>query len=1005
MVKNNSDDGKLILLNDAEYAALYGLPPFDDDDRDRYLSLSDDELKLFGKRSTDQLKIYFVLILGYTKHSSVIRDIDWSESKEDIAYIRKRYLGNRKVTKAPITRNQKKRLYDLVQDHLNIKKLTESDESKLVQQAKKLAANCADKVDILDELISHISNQSYMIPPLSVFQSIISEALNSETNRLKSITASYMSKALETAIENLLETHSDITLSSLKRGPREFKASEMDAEVKVYDFLVGLIPDIETVIQKLKVSPFNIRYYAKQVDHYTITQLRTLDSDRSHLYMVCFLYFRWRQVGDNLANAFIYHVRKLETDAKIFGKEQIVKELNKVEENIKKAASILGMFVDDSVKDELSFKRVRQLAFKQLNAADIEKVKNHLLNLTADKAQYEWIFIDQQRRRIQKFLRQLFQRFDLGFDMENPLLFDQVIQTQEAFRHENELTHFDRRLAPKKQRQYLYLDEDCQQVNPLRVEFFLYKRVKELLEKRKLFLLNSQSYEPIDADLVEDKDLDRLLKESLLPSMKQPGKKIVADKMNRLTDLLVTVGDRLRLGENTSVVLKTQGGKTHWVVKYTKKTEEVNNPFFRAMPQTHIADLLAFVNQETKFFNAFKHAKNRGKLASSDFDPLVACIIANATRYGIFKMADICNFNHDKLRIVQANLLRMETLRAANDRVSDAVAGLPIFKYYYIQAGKIHASSDGQKLKTKRKTIRTRFSTKYIKTGPGVSGLTLTAHFVPLYGKIIGLNEHESHFVFDLLYNNTSEIQPDIISTDSHGSNRFNFALLDLAGWTFAPRYANVNKEMNQLFRVEEIDGTHEISLLKPIDVDLICENWSFIQKVMVSLTSRSTSQASIVRKLSGTAGANQQFKALAEYNRLIKCIYLLEYVDDDKLRQYVQKSLNRGEAYHQLQRHIEEINGARFKGDDKEIDEAYECARLLANCMIFFNALILSHLLMRFEKHKRPDLVDITKKVSPVAWAHININGSYIIDFMNGVQLDIEALMKPVFDRNGVMT
>ncbi len=105
------------------------------------------------------------------------------------------------------------------QDHLNIRKLTESDESKLIQQAKKLAANCADKVDILDELISYISNQGYMIPPLSVFQGIISEALNSETNRLKSITASSISSALETAIENLLETHSDITLSSLKRGP------------------------------------------------------------------------------------------------------------------------------------------------------------------------------------------------------------------------------------------------------------------------------------------------------------------------------------------------------------------------------------------------------------------------------------------------------------------------------------------------------------------------------------------------------------------------------------------------------------------------------------------------------------------------------------------------------------------------------------------------------------------------------------------------------------------
>ena len=54
-----------------------------------------------------------------------------------------------------------------------------------------------------------------------------------------------------------------------------------------------------------------------------------------------------------------------------------------------------------------------------------------------DKTQYEWAFIDQQRRRIQKFLRQLFRRFDLGFDMEHPLLFDQVIQAQEAFRLEN----------------------------------------------------------------------------------------------------------------------------------------------------------------------------------------------------------------------------------------------------------------------------------------------------------------------------------------------------------------------------------------------------------------------------------------------------------------------------------------------------------------------------------------------------------------------------------------
>ena len=41
--------------------------------------------------------------------------------------------------------------------------------------------------------------------------------------------------------------------------------------------------------------------------------------------------------------------------------------------------------------------------------------------------------------------------------------------------------------------------------------------------------------------------------------------------------------------------------------------------------------------------------------------------------------------------------------------------------------------------------------------------------------KIIGTHEHESHFVFDLLYNNTSGIKPTRHSTDTHGADQVNF--------------------------------------------------------------------------------------------------------------------------------------------------------------------------------------------------------------------------------------
>ena len=54
----------------------------------------------------------------------------------------------------------------------------------------------------------------------------------------------------------------------------------------------------------------------------------------------------------------------------------------------------------------------------------------------------------------------------------------------------------------------------------------------------------------------------------------------------------------------------------------------------------------------------------------------------------------------------------------------------------------------------------------------------------------IGADEHESHFVFDILFNNNTDIQPEIHSTDTHGTNEVNFALLHVFGYQFAPRYS-----------------------------------------------------------------------------------------------------------------------------------------------------------------------------------------------------------------------
>ena len=992
------------LLTDAQYEALYGVPVFSPEEQDHYFNLNDLEQEAFDSFRVPGIQVYFVLLLGYTRHSNVIRDIEWEVCKADIVYILQRHFKGKKVRRIALTANRKKRLYDRVLDLLGLSPFTDKVESKLQKEAIQIAARQADQLAIFDELVDYLQHLNAVIPPLYKFQKLISHAAEVEANRLTSLLQRHLSPTLNTKLQQLLAATEPQSLASLKKLPRDFSKSEIGHEIKLFEWVRDIAADTRSVMEKLNLSQGNVAYYASMVEYYSITQLRAKSFEAVALYLVCYLQSRLFQIQDTLVAAFIFQVRKLAAEAKAASRDKVFEALASIEEKVKQAGPVLRLFVDEKIAGDTPFQKVRKRAYQLLDEQDIPVVSDYLVDLTIDQHRFEWECIDEHKAKITGLLRRLFWCLRFTQDEPDSTLLKQIEKTQADLRDHGQVVGFSKHLIAPRLRVHLYRDEHHTQLNPLRAEWLLYRKIKDQLEKRALFVEGSQAYESITMDLVSDEhwlDKDQLIRESRWSALQIPVELLVQQKLDALNDKLALVSDRLNTGANESVVLKTKNGQTRWVIKYTHKKEEVNNPFFARMAQTHIADLLNYVNHQTGFFQQFRHIRPRGQVEDSDFAALVACIIANATRFGHYKMAEICNIKLDKLNSIQANLLRMETLGDANDVISNAIAQLPIFQHYAIQPDKIHGSFDGQKFESRRNTIRTRFSTKYIKTGPGLSGVTLNVHHVPVNAGVIGLNEHESHYVFDMLHNNTSDLQPDVLSTDTHGVNRFNFALLDLAGWTFAPRYARFDNVVDDLFETKEVGGQWQLKLRTPIKHDLIIREWDFIQRVMISLHRREASQSSIVRKLSGSPQSHRQFKALAEYNRLIKCLYVLDYLDDDRLRHYVQRALNRGEAYHQLQRHIEQVNGAKFRGEsDRQIDEWYECARLVANAMIYFNSVILSKLLQAFERDGRTDYADLCKKVSPVAWVNINLNGTYLFNLGGDGPLDMDALIADAIER-----
>ena len=102
-------------------------------------------------------------------------------------------------------------------------------------------------------------------------------------------------------------------------------------------------------------------------------------------------------------------------------------------------------------------------------------------------------------------------------------------------------------------------------------------------------------------------------------------------------------------------------------------------------------------------------------------------------------------------------------------------------------------------------------------------------------------------------------------------------------------------------------------------------------------------------------------------------------YIDSTPLRRNVQRALNRGENYHQLRRAVAYANFGKLRFKTEYEQQLWEeCSRLMTNGIIYYNAMILSHLFTHKARLGDAAGAALLTHVSPVAWQHINLCGRY---------------------------
>ena len=154
--------------------------------------------------------------------------------------------------------------------------------------------------------------------------------------------------------------------------------------------------------------------------------------------------------------------------------------------------------------------------------------------------------------------------------------------------------------------------------------------------------------------------------------------------------------------------------------------------------------------------------------------------------------------------------------------------------------------------------------------------------------------------------------------------------------------------------------------------------------------------QSNIIRKLNSHARYARLKAALFEYNKIFKSTHVLNLIDNMQLRKVIRTARNRTEAYHQLQGFIRKIYNGMFKGK-KIVDNrvSAHAARLIANCIIAYNSIILNTVYEKMVKDGvAKEVIDEFARISPIAWVHILFTGRYSFKKNNGT-IDIAEMAR----------
>ncbi|MBL4607358.1 MAG: DUF4158 domain-containing protein [Pseudomonadales bacterium] len=588
-----SQANRLSILSLPEAREVYSVPQFNAREREHFFTFTAEELDTAKGLHSHRNRIHYLLMLGYFSVKKVCLTYQWKDIEEDYRYIAQRYYSSANKQKQNISRLTRSRLYKRVLHLTDYQRCDKQVEAQLFSQLENRVKYYIDPAQLFHDAITFLKSKHVAVPRYSTIQKLISKAINSEETRLSQLIDRWLVDK-ESFLQLIDASEKKYRLNDLKKLTKAYKTGENKKEMERHQLLSDLFEEALKVINKLKLTEGNIRYFATRCQKYDIYDLRELSTNKSLIYLICFVVTRFQISNDILTLSYLAAYKTIEDQTKTYRDEKANQQAIDLTAYIEHVPMLLNMYVDGRIRNNTHIGTIRNNAFDIISEENILLVIQKMENIKPDKTIFKWEYIDHHFGQVTTNLRPLLMALDFGC-RDNSILDQQIKSVKSALNLKKCPPLLDDQLIARNDRKYLILNPDgdnkYQNIMANRHEMYLYKLLEQGLRNGSIFVKNSLEYRSFDDYLVNDriwKQRKKYLADIGLDWMIDTKEDNLTSLEKKFNERIMAVGHRISEGGNAYIKLKPNTDKLLWSRAVVAKDEALTERFFSRFIQKSI---------------------------------------------------------------------------------------------------------------------------------------------------------------------------------------------------------------------------------------------------------------------------------------------------------------------------------------------------------------------------------------------------------------------------------